>query len=88
MNIDPLYEPDGRPSGAIAVIQDVTGMGKQKKPRRALAAIVRIVRRCYRQQRSKRYYHQLESRRGAALWLFGRGSYRQADNHADSAWAP
>ena len=40
MNIDPLYEPDGRPSGAIAVIQDVTEWGKAEEAQRRLAAIV------------------------------------------------
>src|SRR6267142_1614800 len=37
MNIDPLYEPDGRPSGAIAVIQDVTEWGKAEEAQRRLA---------------------------------------------------
>src|SRR6266850_667838 len=40
MNIDPLYEPAGRPSGAIAVLQDITEWGEAEEAKRRLAAIV------------------------------------------------
>jgi PAS domain S-box-containing protein len=40
VNIDPLYEPDGRRSGAINAFQDVTELKRAEEASRRLAAVV------------------------------------------------
>ena len=81
----PLMDETGRMVGALNTLIDITEYERGEEIRQQLVSIVEFFTRRHRRQGPQRHHHQLESRRRAALRLYGPGGDRQTGHDPHSA---
>ena len=80
----PLRDRSGAMVGAVNMLVDITERKRAEHIGLHLASIVEFLRRCDREQESRRHHRHLELRRTAVVRLLRRGSCRQAGHDPDS----
>ncbi len=87
LTVSPIRNAAGRVVGASKIARDIRERKQAEAAALRLGAIVRIVRRCDRQQGSEWHRHVVEHRRRADVRLHGRRNDRAIDHPDHSARA-